>query len=135
MRVTGLDGRNYSWKMQGKMPSADDTRPRSSLHILARKLLREMFSLENVYEELYLPGSGGLYADFVIPTRKLMVEVHGEQHYKFSTYFHDSLLDFIEAKKRDIYKRDWAKANNLKLVELPYSEDADAWRERIRSAI
>lgn len=134
MRVTGLDGRTYSWKLQGRIPFEDDTRPRSSLHILARGLLRSLFPLEQVYEELYLPGAGKLYADFVILTRKLMVEVHGEQHYVFNSYFYNTLLDFIEAKKRDELKAKWAELNGLTLVVLPYTEDIDAWRHRISSA-
>jgi hypothetical protein len=132
MRVQGLDGRIYAWK-QGKIPFADDPRKRSEYHRRARALLHELFPLEHVYEEVYLPGCDKLYADFVIPTRKMIVEVHGEQHYHFVSYFHETLLDFIESKKRDQKKRQWAELNRLTLIELPYNEDNDEWRERINT--
>jgi hypothetical protein len=115
MRVQGLDGRIYAWK-QGKIPFADDPRKRSEYHRRARALLHELFPLEHVYEEVYLPGCD-----------------NGEQHYHFVSYFHETLLDFIESKKRDQKKRQWAELNRLTLIELPYNEDNDEWRERINT--
>jgi hypothetical protein len=131
MKVKGLNGRIYAWRLQDKLPRADDPRKRSDYHKRARALLHQLFPLENIYEEVYLPGCDKLYADFVIPTRKMIVEVHGEQHYHFVSFYYTTILDFIEAKKRDNRKRQWAELNSLTLVELPYDEDIKLWQQRI----
>jgi very-short-patch-repair endonuclease len=78
-----------------------------------------------------IPGTRpSLYADFVLPTRKLMVEVHGQQHYEQIQFFHDK-REFAAAKRRDAQKKEWCNLNSFTLVELPYSEDVDEWRERV----
>ena len=134
MRVTGLDGKAYSWKLIGRVPLGDDEVKRSTYHLSARKLLTSLYPLDRLLEEVPLPGSWGLEADFFLPSLKLMVEVHGEQHYKFIPYFHQTYLGFIESKKRDESKKKWCEINHINFAELPYTEDIDGWRERIRKA-
>ena len=131
MKVKGLNGRSYAWTLRGHMPAATGGPKKSSLHMTARTLLRTLYPFDNVYEEVSLPGSDGLTADFVIPTKKMLVEVHGEQHYKYNAFFHATALDFIESKKRDARKREWADLNGLTFVELPYNESVDQWLNRI----
>ncbi len=131
MKIIGLDGRTYTWKLQGYVPLLNDDRPRSALHKAAKELLYNIYPLDRILEEVHLPGSGELYVDFFIPTRKLMVEVNGEQHYRFIQYFHQDLIGFLDSKKRDKKKRDWAEINTLQIVELPYNETIAQWRERI----
>ncbi|NCV19550.1 MAG: hypothetical protein EBW42_12500 [Rhodobacterales bacterium] len=36
-----------------------------------------------------------------------IIEVHGEQHYEFSAFFHGTKLNFIKHKKRDKDKKQW----------------------------
>lgn len=134
MNIVGLDGRNYHWN-----PSANqaDTENRSSLHILAKDLLNELFPHDRVLEEVSLPGSKTKYrntvlrADFFVPNRNLIIEVHGEQHYKFNKFFFKSKLHFYRAKARDSDKKEWCDLNSIKLVELNYNEDIDEWRRKI----
>jgi hypothetical protein len=131
MKVKGLDGKAYTWNLVGYVPNNDSTRPRSSLHKAVRQLLQKLYPLDRILEELPLPGSGGLFIDFFVPGERLVVEAHGVQHYEFVQHFHQNPLGFINAKKRDRRKRDWINLNGLKLVELPYNENEDAWRNRI----
>lgn len=134
MNILGLDGKNYSWN-----PSANqaDTENRSSLHIKAKDLLNELFPHDRVLEEVSLPGSKTKYrntvlrADFFIPNRNLIVEVHGEQHYKFNRFFFKNKLHFYRAKARDSDKKEWCDINSIKLVELNYNEDINEWRRKI----
>jgi hypothetical protein len=133
MKVKGLNGRTYPWKLHGHIPLLDDERQRSGLHKQVRQLLKEVFPLDPIYEEVYLPGSDGLSADFVIPTRDMIVEAHGEQHYKFVSYFYKTIYDFVEAKKRDAQKVEWAELNKLKLIALPYNESVEQWTQRLTS--
>ncbi len=131
MRVTGLDGKDYPWKLTGKMVNSGDLRPRSSYHLKARKLLQTMFTASPILEEVELPGTGGLRADFYLPQQRRVVEVHGEQHYKFSLHFHGDKKGFLMAKKRDSDKSEWCAINNIKYVALAFSESEDEWRRLI----
>lgn len=132
MKVLGLDGREYTWKLTGKMVNAGDKRPRSSFHLKARALLREIYPVSPILEEVELPGSGGLRADFYLPQQNRIIEVHGEQHYKFSKHFHGDRRGFLLSQKRDADKTEWCAINNIKYLALPYSESEDVWRALIR---
>ncbi len=129
MEVKGLDGKVYKMKLLGKVRPGE-TRPRSGFHLEARKLLNTLFPAYIVLEEVRLPGTD-LTVDFFLPLLRFVVEVHGQQHYEYSRYFHGNLLGFIRAKKRDLRKKDWCDINNIKLVELPHYERVERWRERI----
>jgi len=90
-------------------------------------------------EEVKLPGStelyrkSVLYLDFYIPSIRLAIEVHGQQHYEFCPFFHKSKADFLKSKARDEDKIDWCKLNDITLITLKYSESDDEWRQRIKS--
>jgi hypothetical protein len=131
MKVKGLDGRLHSWNLVGYVPLGDDEVKRSAPHKKARSILTEIFPRDRLLEEVPLPGSGGLTADFYIPSYKLMIEVHGEQHYQESTLFHKNYLDFVKGQKRDSRKRKWCEINDITLVELPFNENIEDWKSRI----
>ena len=118
MKIEGLDGREYPFPSSGTMPNQEDHRKRSSLHLRARKILRELYPLERILEEVSLPGSGGMSADFYMPHRKSVVECNGEQHYKFNAHFHGSKLNFLKSKANDRKKREWCDMNNIFFIEL-----------------
>ena len=134
MKIIGLDVREYSWNPSASQANCSS---RSSLHLKARKLLDEIFPHDRILEELSLIGTrtnrrrGTLRADFFIPNRMLLVEVHGEQHHKFNNFFFADKLSFYKAKARDSEKREWCEINNIKLVEFNYNEDIDEWRTKI----
>ena|SRR5688572_25273211 len=131
MKVVGLDGKAYKLNLVGHVPLMDYERQTSHLHQRARSLLNEMFPLERILEEVVLPGTGGLSADFFVPMKKLVIEVQGQQHYKFIQHFHKSETDFKKSIQRDENKMQWCKLNNICLVSLPYSETDDEWKLRI----
>ena len=118
MKVLGLDGKQYSWNLA---QYTSNNRNVSQLHSKARALLQEMYPMDAILEELLLPGTR-LFADFYIHRLKMIVEVHGEQHYKYNAHFFSSKRDFLEAKKRDQDKKNWAELNGITLVELPFNE-------------
>jgi hypothetical protein len=134
MKVRDLDNQVQNWKLHGYVVRANDKRPRSKLHLTARDILTELFPTVQILEEVGAPISRNetLFFDFYINTLKLVVEVHGQQHYKFNTLFHTSAQDFANQKKRDSRKRDWCEYNNITYVELPYNEDEKQWRLRIQ---
>ncbi len=132
MKIKGLDGREYSWYLVGYQPSLSDERPRSELHLEVRSLLREIFPSDRLLEEVPLPSTG-LFADFYLPQRKLMVEAHGRQHYEYVHFFHENIKGFMESKKRDRMKAEWCELNNITLVVLSYAENKDVWKKSIIS--
>jgi hypothetical protein len=107
-------------------------RPTSSYHRRARALLKEEFLSRPMVEELYIP-SEKLYFDFFIPSENLAVEVQGEGHFKFNARFYEDKRAFRKAQARDMRKRELCKLNNIILIELPYNENEDEWRKRIRN--
>lgn len=133
VKVKGFDGRSHNLDLRNSEPIGE-TRPRSSHHLEARKLLAQLFPADKRLEEIYLPGSGGLYVDFFLPNRAIMVEVHGEQHYKFNSFFHKTRLDFFKQLERDGKKEEWCELNNFTLIILPHWESVDEWTSRIRGA-
>lgn len=133
MKIIGLNGRVYSWNLVGHVPLGDDDVERSTLHLMARNILTKLYPLDRVLEEVPLPGSDGLTADFYLPSLKMMVEAHGPQHYKFTPFFHRTIDKFIHGQRNDRKKRDWCELNGITLVELPHGE-VNEWERRIREA-
>lgn len=132
MIVIGLDGNKHKLSLVSK-PKSNASKP----HIRARVLLKEMFPNRIIYEEITLKGSNkfskkNLYADFFIPSEDLLIEVHGEQHYR-KTFFHETEMDFIQAKANDARKKEWCRINEITYIELPSKESEDDWKLRIRT--
>lgn len=134
MKIQGLDGKEYSW-----IPSNNivETEKRSGLHNKARQLLKEKYPNDRILEELVLPGTktsnrkSTLKADFFIPTRSLIVEVHGSQHVEFNNFFFKDKMEFYKAQARDRDKKTWCELNEFALIELFHNESIDEWKEKI----
>lgn len=134
MKVKGLDGREYKLALAGKVVGARDARGRSAGHLEARRLLLALFPFDPPYEEVTVPGCGAaLYLDFLLPQRRLAVEVQGAQHRRESRHFHGGKAGFAAQRRRDQAKREWAEANDITLLEL-HDDDRGSWEERLRSA-
>ena len=137
MKVKGFDGREHHWRLNKYAVSGEDIRPRSNLHVSARKLLKSLFPYDTILEEVVLPGSNKpsrpskLYADFFIPAYNLVVEVHGRQHFEFVSFFHKNKAEFLKSKIRDKDKQRWCELNSIEFVSLIFSEGEDEWRETI----
>lgn len=139
MKVIGINGKEYTWNLTGYDVFNDDKRKRSKFHIRARNLLKELFNSYRILEEVKLPGStelhrkSVLYLDFYIPSIKLAIEVHGQQHYEFCPFFHKSKADFLKSKARDEDKIAWCELNDIRIITLKYTESDDEWKQRIKS--
>jgi hypothetical protein len=135
MNVIGLDGNTYSWKITRYNKKSEFC---SSFHLRARLLLVELFPYDKIYEEVVIPGIKNetniksLTADFYIHTPRLMIEVQGEQHYKYVPFFHNNKLQFLKAKKLDKLKEKWCLINNIRLIELKYNQTDEEWASIIK---
>lgn len=133
MKVRDLNNEIQSWNLSGYVVKANDNRRKSKLHLSARVLLVEMFPTVQILEEVMAPLARyeKCFFDFYINTLKLVIEVHGQQHYRFNTLFHTSAQDFLNQRKRDSKKQEWCEYNNITYIELPYNEDIEQWKCRI----
>ena len=134
MKIRDLNNEAHTWKLNGYVIAANDMRPRSKLHLTARELLTELFPTVQVLEEVLVPLTRyeKAYVDFYINTIKLVIEVHGQQHYRFNSLFHTSAQDFANQKKKDRRKKEWCEYNNITYIELPYNESKEKWKSRIQ---
>lgn len=134
MKIIGLDGKIHTW-----IPSNNivDTSHRSSLHKKAKVLLKEKYPNDRILEELVLPGTktefrkSVLKADFFIPVRGLIVEVHGQQHTEFNNFFFANKMEFYKAQARDKDKKRWCDINEFTIIELFHNESIEEWKEKI----
>lgn len=133
MNITGLDNKEYKWKLSSSTRSRES---KSGLHNKARLLLKKIFPFDVIHEDITLPGTKTrnrkslLYADFFLPNRRLIVEVNGEQHHKHIAFFHENLHDFYRASLRDKDKANWCLLNEITLVNLEYNE-VEKWEQKI----
>lgn len=133
MQVTDLDGNVSNWQLLGGISKGSRSN-KSKLHLKARQLIHDIFPTLQVLEEISVQIRRGetLYLDFYIPLNKKCIEVHGEQHYSFSQFYHSTILGFMKQKKRDREKQEWCDLNNIEYIELPFNKQED-WENIIKS--
>jgi len=135
MLVKDLDGHVYRWILKGNIAKGKMTN-KSSLHLQARKLLVEAYPTLQILEEVTVQvrKNESLYLDFYLPLKKICFETHGEQHYKFVSFYHGNILNFIKSQKRDRDKEQWCLNNNISYIVLKYDENIEKWTEKIKNA-
>lgn len=62
--------------------------------------------------------------DFYIPSMNLFIEYNGRQHYIPIEYFGGS-LELEHQQKRDEFVREYCKRNNIRLLEIPYTDESN----------
>ena len=129
MKIIGLDGKKYNWKF--KEEKIDDEN-RSKPHLFCRKILHELYPYDVILEEILIPNTD-LTFDFIVPLRHICVEIQGQQHYKFTPYFHKNLDGFQKSKIRDGQKVEFAQINNWIFLALNDKEQ-DTWKNQIIGA-
>jgi hypothetical protein len=133
MRIKDLENNHHTWSVKGNMGAVQQHK--SSLHIRARELLKNKFPTLQILEEVSIPLRRGevLYLDFYLPLKKMCIEVHGEQHYKFVAFYHANILSFLKGQKRDLEKKEWCELNSIRHIVFPYFEDDHQWAERLNN--
>jgi hypothetical protein len=75
------------------------------------------------HTEIVNPKTGHrLYYDGYFPSHQVLVEVQGEQHYKYIPYWHQSEEAFEERKTLDALKVQWAQDRGYKVLVIKYDE-------------
>lgn len=126
MEVIDLDGHQLSWNITGHINKA--FAKKSSFHNKARDLIRLIYPTMQILEEVpvYLRKSEIVYLDFYLPLNRKCLEVHGQQHYEFTPFYHSNKISFLRAQKRDRDKKQWCELNGISYIELPYNK-IDEW--------
>lgn len=60
--------------------------------------------------------------DIEIPSKKLIIEIQGEQHLKFIPYFHITEAGFTYQKYKDEIKREYAESCGYRVIYLFYED-------------
>lgn len=94
-----------------------DKSSRSKIQFKIKQLLRPYWERQIVYEEFPVYGSR-LKVDIFNATKKIAVEIQGDQHEKFNKFFHGSRLNYFLSYKNDSIKRKWLEDNGYQLGEI-----------------
>lgn len=62
-----------------------------------------------------------MFADFYLPSKNVIIEFNGAQHYKIVDYF-GGKNTFERQQNRDFALRQYCKEHKIKLIEIPYTE-------------
>lgn len=87
-----------------------------------QRILQEnniVFEKQKVFFDLISKFGGYLRYDFYLPQYNRLIEFDGEQHYKVTNFFGNSLKDI---QYKDGLKNDYAKNHNINLIRIPYKE-------------
>ncbi len=69
------------------------------------------------------PKTGSILPyDFEIPHGKIVIEVQGEQHYRYIPYFHGNAEQFEYGKWKDDYKKEYAENNGYRVLYITYDD-------------
>ena len=99
-----------------------DAASRSKVQFNTKQFLKKYWKNHIVYEEFPVYGSM-LKIDLLNATKKIAIEIQGNQHESFNKFFHNnSRLKYLESIKRDVKKAKWIENNGFKLLEL-YEDD------------
>lgn len=95
----------------------------SQLEHLTKDILNKYkinYDVQVKYNNLIGLGGGNLSYDFYLPDYNLLIECQGIQHEKFTPAFHTTKKDFKKQLEHDKRKKEYAKQNNINLLEIWY---------------
>ena len=99
-----------------------DGQSRSKRQFQVKQFLKSYWDLDFVFEELPVAGTKMSF-DFYNATTNTAIEVQGEQHLKYTPYFHGKAKsNFVSQIRRDHHKQKFCELNNIKFIEV-YPKD------------
>ena len=120
MRLYNVRGRLQS-KNVNKYLIDWDAKCKSKIQKKVKDFFRRHWESHVVYEEFPVFGSR-LKVDLLNATKRIAVEVQGQQHTSYSKFFHGSRTGYWKSIKRDVTKENWLINNEFQLVEVNYDE-------------
>jgi hypothetical protein len=121
MRLLNINGKLVNKNVRKNLINWE-AKSRSKLQYNFKQFFHTYWKNHIVYEEFPVYGTM-LKVDFINATKRIAVEIQGNQHESFNKFFHDnSRLKYLESIKRDVKKERWIELNNFKFIEL-YEND------------
>ena len=129
-RVYVLDEKINGYRLKKKENGTSTRYVRKKYHsheISLTKIIEKFYGPKEVitgYHPLWAVSKKGalLEFDIYIPSKNLLIEYNGRQHYQFIACFHKNKTRFVEQQRRDRKKQKLAKKNNYKLIIFKYDE-------------
>jgi hypothetical protein len=91
----------------------------------AKQFFKPWWVADQVCEEFKIPGSR-LRIDLINFSKRIVVEISGQQHEKFVKFYHKNRQGFLKSIKRDFKKINWVKnIMGFNFVEVYDSEVDD----------
>ena len=133
MKFISTKGREHKIDIRpSQWPRRSEEACKSKLQWGVSSILNELFPNDVILEEFFIPGDS-LYIDFLLPRRKLAVEVHGRQHFEYSQFFHGSKENFRKSQQRDRRKLEWCSLNKIQMVAINHDDTEDVIRLKLKS--
>lgn len=111
---------NYSQDFIHIKLSAIISKIQRKLYVVVRDLYREPTFQEVIFDWAAKPEGSYFRYDIVVPSKKLICEMDGQQHFKFNKMMHGTRAVFKEAKADDKIKEELAKKNGFELIRFSF---------------
>lgn len=117
MKFINASGRQEKLPNYKKYEINWESKSRSKFQKKIKDFLFFYWEHDRVFEEFKIVGSK-LTLDFYNDSKKIAVEVQGDQHNKYIEFFHKNRFEFAAQKDRDQKKLEFCENNDIKLVEI-----------------
>ena len=122
MKFKTLSGAIRSVKKPAKYLVDWDGPSRSKIQRSVKLFLKPFWQNKIVFEEFPMAGSR-LSFDIFNASDRVIIEVQGQQHTKYTPFFHGkNKINYIDQLRRDKLKMDFCKKNEIKLVEVYFDD-------------
>ena len=120
MRLFDIKGR-LRFKNVSKKLISWNKKSRAKLQKKVKDFLKPYWKSHICYEEFPVYGTR-MSVDLLNATRKIAIEVNGEQHEKYNKFFHKNRLNYYYSIKRDFDKKKWLEMNEYTVIEINHDE-------------
>ncbi len=118
MKFIDINAKEHTFELDTTYKVKEEDKARSGPQYKLGALLCKVFGRNNVFEDYPLPGCANLSWDFWIPHRKMAFEFHGQQHFKYVKFFHETVAGYRQQIKADDKKSKIATLNDVTLIVL-----------------
>lgn len=117
MKFKTLDGKDRVVKNLKNSLVKWDAKSKSKLQQKVKLFLKSYWQGDVVFEEMRVAGTR-LSLDFYNANKKIAIEVQGQQHFKYTPFFHSTRGGYLKQIKRDVNKIDFCALNEIQFVEI-----------------
>jgi len=130
MRLFNINGKLAN-KNVNKYKINWNAKSRSKMQFAVKKFFYPYWKKNICYEEFPVFGTR-MKVDIVNATKKIAIEVQGDQHDGFNKFFHNnSRLKYLQSIKRDYEKYAWLKMNSFEVLEIKKEDIENLSKEYI----